>query len=98
VASRLLGVADASFLETTWPDIELLFRQIAMSGHAAEGRDLLDESGLGERWRPVREAMAAVAEGTWRYLLTLAAEVREPTRILLERFEVELADRPPEMD
>lgn len=92
VIRQMLTAADPDFLEKCWPDIERLFQEIAHRGHAAEGRDLLDELGFADRWRPIREAMATVAEGTWRYLFTLAPEVRAPTKILLNRFQVVLAD------
>jgi hypothetical protein len=39
---------------------------------------LLDETDYGERWRPLREALQAIAEDDSSYLLRVAPEIRQP--------------------
>jgi hypothetical protein len=39
---------------------------------------LLDETDYGERWRPLREALQAIAEDDSSYLLRVAPEIRRP--------------------
>ena len=77
----------------TWKATLILFREAASRGHASEALVLLDETATGHRWRPLREAMAAVVEGTPAYLRQVAPEVRKPA---LEIYE-ELI-RPLELD
>jgi hypothetical protein len=48
------------------------------AGRAEEAVTLLDELGVGEKWRPLREALAAIAAGTSKYLRRVAPEVRQP--------------------
>ena len=38
----------------------------------------LDDSGAGERWRPLRETLAAAVEGKAEILLDVAPEIRKP--------------------
>ncbi|SIO44806.1 hypothetical protein SAMN05444166_4809 [Singulisphaera sp. GP187] len=61
------------------------------AGYAADAVKLLDETGTGERWRPLREALNAVAENAPESLRRLAPEVREPA---LEIFRQITRSRP----
>lgn len=54
------------------------------TGRAAEALALLDESPLAERWRPLREALAAAKEGSVRYLNGVAPEVLQPALEILK--------------
>jgi hypothetical protein len=50
-------------------------KEACRTGKAAKALRLLDESPLAERWRPLREALAAAAEGSSRYLNGVAPDV-----------------------
>ena len=82
---RLIAEGDEGFLEAIWPDILTLFREAVSNDLAAEALRLLDDSGAGARWRPLREALAAISSGNARYLNAVAPEVREPARRIMER-------------
>jgi len=64
--------------ETIWNDILLLFREAIATNRATDALRLLESTEAGERWRPLREALAAVVEGTPDYLRQVAPEVRSP--------------------
>ena len=58
----------------------------ANQGHTNRSNEtvqLLDELQLGERWLPLREALAAIAAGTRKYLRRVAPEVRHPAEQLI---------------
>jgi Flp pilus assembly protein TadD len=84
-ARRYLAEAFPEFHERTWPDTLTFFREAARTGHAADAVRLLDELGIGERWRPLREALAAIAAGSKLPLRRIAPEVRKPAEELLEQ-------------
>jgi hypothetical protein len=44
---------------------------------------LLDETDYGERWRPLREALQAIAEDDSSYLLRVAPEIRQPAEEII---------------
>ena len=77
---RLIDEADAAWLEASWDEILGLFHEAVLNGKAAEARDLLDADDAGERWRPLREALAAAAEGSADYLRQVAPEVAGAAR------------------
>ncbi len=54
------------------------FRDAVTTGRTAEAVALLDETEYGERWRPLREALHAIAGDDASYLLRVAPEVRQP--------------------
>lgn len=56
-------------------------RRAVLDGEGAAALAWLDESGVGERFRPLREAVASVVHGS-DHLLTLAPEVREPAETI----------------
>ncbi len=77
---RLVDEADDALLEAIWEDVLALFREAVHNGRAAEARGLLDAGAAGERWRPLREALAAAAAGSADYLRQVAPEVSAPAR------------------
>jgi tetratricopeptide (TPR) repeat protein len=77
-ARRFLEIDDPAFFEACWPDIVIFFREAAMTGHAEDSAKLLHECGKSEQWRPLVEALMAVAEGSTDRLLRLAPEMRMP--------------------
>ena len=77
-ARSFLEIDDAAFFEQCWPDIVNFFREAARTGHAEESAKLLHECGKSEQWRPLVEALMAVAEGSTDRLLRLAPEMRRP--------------------
>jgi len=84
---RLIDEGSEEFLEETWGDILLLFHEAVRAGQAAAARDLLDATDAGERWRPLREALAAAAEGSADYLRLVAPEVRTPAQAIFDRLD-----------
>jgi superkiller protein 3 len=85
MARRFLKEGSADLYAKIWATILLFFQEAIRSGHAAEAAALLDETDLGERWLPLREALRILAAGNPLLLRKLAPEVREPTRIVLDR-------------
>lgn len=77
--------ADDEFHARTWEEVLLFFHEAVRTGHAAEAGELLDETDLGERWLPLREALRILAAEDRSLLRKLAPEVREPVERLLER-------------
>ena len=74
----------AGFRRADWPAILELFREAARTGHAADAVALLDELALTDRYRPLREALAAIAAGTRAYLRRVAPEIRHPAERLID--------------
>lgn len=73
---------DTAPTEPAWTQALLCFREVVRTGHAAETVKL-DETNAGERWRPLREALHALAVGDPRGLLRVAPEVRQPAEELM---------------
>ena len=69
-----------------------LFKEAVQTNRAAEALRLLEETSYGERWRPLREALAAAAEGNSRYLNGVAPEVRQPALAILKEIAPELLE------
>jgi hypothetical protein len=67
-----------------WSSILALFREAARAGHAADAVALLDDLALTDRYRPLREALAAIAAGTQAYLRRVAPEIRHPAERLID--------------
>jgi tetratricopeptide (TPR) repeat protein len=82
---RLIDEGTEGLLEEIWAGILILFQEAVRAGQAAAARDLLDATDAGERWRPLREALAAAAEGSVDYLRLVAPEVRRPAQAILDR-------------
>ena len=73
---------DAYYTEF-WPDIVLFFKEAVRTGHAADAAALLASIGYEDRWRPLREALRAIAAGSDASLLHMAPELRQPAEALL---------------
>lgn len=84
IARRYLTEGSPDFHERVWEDNVTFFREAARTGHAADAVKLLDELSLTERWRPLREALAAIAAGTKATLRRVAPEARRPAEELLD--------------
>lgn len=82
------------FYERALPEIVTFFRESVKAGYAKEAGELLTETDLAERWRPLREALAAITEGTRSYLRRVAPEVREPAEKILNDLAPEGWDVP----
>jgi hypothetical protein len=74
--------------EARLPSAIGLFREAVRAGRARDAIGLLEETGLGERWRPLREALHAAAEGP-DVLLAIAPEVRAPAEQILRQLTAE---------
>jgi tetratricopeptide (TPR) repeat protein len=81
--SRVLGRGAGDLSNGYWESILYLFRGLLSVGTAREAADLLDEVGASDRLRPLREALAAIAQGRRSYLRRLAPEVTEPAERIL---------------
>ncbi|MCK5924367.1 MAG: hypothetical protein KAG10_00585, partial [Methylococcales bacterium] len=69
-------------------NIVLLFHEIVAIDQTAEALQILDETGAGERWRPLREALMVIVSGNERYLNSVAPEVREPAQAILKQLRL----------
>lgn len=67
-----------------WSSILAFFREAARTGHAEGAVALLDDLALTDRYRPLREALAAIAAGTRAYLRRVAPEIRHPAERLID--------------
>ncbi|MDR3639004.1 MAG: tetratricopeptide repeat protein, partial [Isosphaeraceae bacterium] len=83
-AKQFLADLPMESQDEAWPDILAFFREAAAAGYAAQSVELLDECGAGDRWRPLREALATGAAGNRAYLRRVAPEVREPAEAILD--------------
>jgi len=85
LARRFISGGEPEFHEENWSDIVTFFREAVGVGRAGESVELLDELEMGERWRPLREALAAAPAGTRDYLRRVAPEVRHPAEQILDQ-------------
>jgi len=70
--------------------VDLFFAEAVNAGRTADARQLLEEAGYAERWRPLAEALTAIAEGSRAHLLRLAPEVRLAAAALVDRLAPDL--------
>jgi tetratricopeptide (TPR) repeat protein len=70
-----------------WPEVIVFFREAVGAGKVREAADLLDALDLSERWRPLREALEAIARDSDTYLRRVAPEVREPAEAILKELK-----------
>lgn len=80
-------------LDKIWDLVLDFYCEIVRHGHARECLRSLDESELGERWTPLREAIAAVVADSGDYLRRVAPEVRSPAQAILTKFDVTFGRR-----
>ena len=71
------------FHSSVWPDTLVLFHEIVKTGSADEALVILKESGSGDRWRPLREALTAIACNNPRHVRSIPTEIRGHTREIL---------------
>ncbi len=82
---RWLQFADEDHWDRYWRSIVEFFRDMVRAGHANDAVEMLDETGHGERWRPMREALRAAADDDpAAYLQRIAPEVRQPAQEILD--------------
>ena len=93
-ARRFLETDDDAFFEQCWPDIVTFFREAALTGHAEDSAKLLHECGKSAPWRPLVEALTAVAEGSTDRLLRLAPEMRTPASEIYDDLRSAKSPRP----
>ena len=72
----------------------LLFKDGLETGSGAKWLQAIDDSGAGERWRPLREALAAAVAGKAEILLDVAPEVRKPALDILAMIAPDLPISP----
>ncbi len=84
LARRFLTEGFPEFHEESWPAILAFFSEAARTSHAADAVALLDDLALTDRYRPLREALAAIAAGTRAYLRRVAPEIRQPAERLID--------------
>jgi AAA ATPase domain len=84
LARRFLTESSPDLHEAIWPDILTFFSAAARTSHAADAVALLDDLALTDRYRPLREALAAIAAGTRAYLRRVAPEIRQPAERLID--------------
>jgi hypothetical protein len=88
-ARRFLAAGSEAFPTEIWDDTITFFREAVAAQRAGEAVALLDELGLGDRWLPLREALAAADAGTPKYLRRVAPEVRRPAEEILAMLQPE---------
>jgi len=76
-----------------WDGVMDFFRDTVVRGRASEAVEAMDQTGAGERWRPLREALRCVAFGNSSHLLAVAPEVRKPATLILDKLWPE-SERP----
>ena len=86
MARPVLAAGSVAIDDRSWPPLIGFFAAAARTGHAAEAVKLLDDPGAKDRWRPLREALAACAAGTRQYLRRVAPEIRRPADAILAQF------------
>ena len=70
-----------------WPRTLAFFQEAARAGKAREAVEILAETGAAERWRPLREALEAIARGSESYLRRVAPEIRPAARELFKQLQ-----------
>lgn len=80
---RFLLEGWSKYHDDRWQDLLVCCREAARSGGAADAVRLLDDLSLTDRFRPLREALAAIAAGSKLPLRRVAPEIRRPAEELL---------------
>lgn len=83
--ARMATVNDEALLHAIWPSLISIFRHAVQADKAAEAVICLDEYDLANRWRPLREALAAIDAGTRAVLTRVAPEIRDPANQLINQ-------------
>ncbi len=82
---RYLSEADDQYHEEAWGITLLLLRDAITTGHTRQVAELLEEIEFSEKWRPLYEALLAVAENSSARLLSVAPEIRRPAEEIIAR-------------
>ncbi len=77
--------ADARPQGDVWEDTLIAIHEAVHGGFTAQVLTLLDDQGLSERWRPLREALASLTAESPNYLNGIAPEVREAAEVIAQR-------------
>ncbi|MDU9047711.1 MAG: tetratricopeptide repeat protein [Candidatus Electrothrix sp. Rat3] len=88
----LIDKGDEEFFNAGWTVLFCIFKEAVYTGRTADALKLIDQTPVAERWRPLREALAAAAEGSRRYLNGVAPEVRQPALSILKEIAPELLE------
>ncbi len=88
--NRLLESSDDDFVQSIWSGMLLLFQEVIRSGRSKEALKLVDNTSASERWRPLREALAAIAEQDINLLNGVAPEIRAPALKIIEKIAPDL--------
>ena len=82
-ARRYFSEAINRDLKGTWQRTLVFFGEAVRANKTREAAEILEETGAAERWRPLREALEALARGNESYLRRVAPEIRQPAREIL---------------
>jgi len=88
-AKNFISAVVEKDLEGNWPQTHAFFREAVRAGKAREAAAILDEVEASQKWRPLREALEAIARGSDSYLRRVAPEVRQPAREILKQLREE---------
>ncbi|MEZ4434408.1 MAG: hypothetical protein R3F65_18550 [bacterium] len=88
--SRLAAVEDEKLNQAMWPTLLAVFCHAVAAGQTGAALECLDDHGLTDRWRPLREALAAIVAGTRAVLTRVAPEIREPALVLIDQLKPDL--------
>ncbi len=77
-ARQFIVEGNDEYHEKNWLHTISFFRDAIATSRTEEAVALLDETEYDERWRPLREALQAIAEDDSSYLLRVAPEIRQP--------------------
>ncbi|HYU32166.1 MAG TPA: tetratricopeptide repeat protein [Thermoanaerobaculia bacterium] len=92
-ARRFISAIAEQDLEGDWHHTVAFFREAAQAGKAREAVEILEETGAAERWRPLREALEAIARGSESYLRRVAPEIRPAARQLFKELQVPFTEK-----
>ena len=81
-----------SLKEISDPDV-WTFRILVEAGHTAETIGILEQTGANERWRPLYEALRAIAADSPEYLRRVAPEVRSVALDILAEIAPNLVNK-----
>lgn len=89
---HLIKESDEEIIGSNWSGILTLFSEVIKANKATEALKLLDQTSAGERWRPLREALASAAAKDIRLLNGIAPEVRVPALEILKIIAPDLVE------
>lgn len=87
---RLFDLTNDAIAQVLTKDFLSLLQEGFTTEKGARLLQALDDSGAGERWRPLREALAAAVAGKAEILLDVAPEIRKPALEILSRIAPDL--------